>query len=83
MEQIEVYAETPSQFFYIDVVGNMRAEDVSIFNYTGCKVENVTISNETDKLVIDVNNLSKGVYYVVFIERTEGVIKKGKFIVTK
>lgn len=83
IEQIKIYSKTQSQLFYTDIVGDMRAEDVNVFNFTGCKVENVTIGSEANKLVIDVSNLSKGVYFVVFFERIEGVIKKGKFIVTK
>lgn len=58
-------------------------EDISIYNVSGSKVDNFLIRAEENKIEINVSDLPKGIYFIIVIERKEGIIKRGKFIVTK
>ena len=83
MEQLIVYPSRTSQFLYIDTYGDMRMEDISIYNVLGNKVDNFLVRAEENKIEINVSDLPKGIYFIIVIERKEAIIKRGKFIVTK
>ncbi len=83
LEQLIVYPSRTSQFLFIDTHGDMRMEDISIYNFSGSKIDNFLIKTEENRIEINVSDLPKGIYFIIIIERKEGIIKRGKFIVTK
>jgi len=76
-KQVVIYPNPASDYVYLDV-GNLdlHMDDIQIFNTRGASVQKIKIEGQNSMLQIPLNNLSKGLYFVVISSSKGEIIKK-------